>query len=304
MSGGLSDDLGERAGGRVEAASTRDGLGLGRGVRLGTSAEAIVDRLVEIRASLPAHPRVILGIAGAPGAGKSTIAGLLVQRLGPTAVLLPMDGYHLPQAELVRLGRRERMGAPDTFDVPAFVATLRALRSLRSLPLAEPSAETPRCPIGTVCDLSDCANWAPQEGDGGWVDWKGSTVAPAVASGTHSYICVDHSGVPVLAPGFDREIEEPVPDAIAIDQELSTVVVEGNYLLLDSGGWEEVSPLLDVTAFIEVDNDVRQARLTERHVRFGKNRADAAAWALGPDERNARTVAATAARADHVLRLA
>ncbi|MCY7413336.1 MAG: nucleoside/nucleotide kinase family protein, partial [Salinibacterium sp.] len=93
------------------------------------------------------------------------------------------------------------------------------------------------------------------------------------------------------------------PDAIAIGPELSTVVVEGNYLLLDSGGWEEVTPLLDLTVFVEVDDDVRRTRLIERHVRFGKSPADATAWALGPDERNAGTVSATAARAGHVLRL-
>jgi pantothenate kinase len=76
--------------------------------------------------------RILLGITGPPGAGKSTIAGRLVAELtdaGVRAVLVPMDGFHLPQATLVRLGRRDRMGAPDTFDADAFVALLTRLRS-------------------------------------------------------------------------------------------------------------------------------------------------------------------------------
>jgi pantothenate kinase len=75
--------------------------------------------------------RYLLGVAGAPGAGKSTWAAAEQRRLaadGTAAVVLPMDGFHLPQAELVRLGRRDRMGAPDTFDVDTFVATLELLR--------------------------------------------------------------------------------------------------------------------------------------------------------------------------------
>ena len=74
--------------------------------------------------------RRILGIAGAPGGGKSTLAAALIGELGPdTARLVGMDGFHLAQAELERLGRADRKGAPDTFDARGFAALLRRLRA-------------------------------------------------------------------------------------------------------------------------------------------------------------------------------
>ncbi|MCM2387047.1 nucleoside/nucleotide kinase family protein [Streptomyces albipurpureus] len=72
--------------------------------------------------------RRVLGIAGAPGAGKSTLAAHLTDALEGRAVLVPMDGFHLAQAELQRLGRAARKGAPDTFDPDGYAALLTRLR--------------------------------------------------------------------------------------------------------------------------------------------------------------------------------
>jgi pantothenate kinase len=62
-------------------------------------------------------------------AGKSTVARPLVDALDGAAVLAGMDGYHLAQSELQRLGRAERKGAPDTFDPAGYVTLLRRLRT-------------------------------------------------------------------------------------------------------------------------------------------------------------------------------
>lgn len=195
------------------------------------SALALAARIRE----LAAQRRVIVGITGEPGAGKSTFATGLAIHLGDDAIVVPMDGFHLPQAELVALGRRERMGAPDTFDVDGFAALLAALRA---------------------------------------------------------------DDAPVAAPDFDRGIDEAVPGAIQIDKRHRIVIVEGNYLLHDADGWERIAPLLDITAFLQLDANVRQERLIARHIRHGKTPDAARAWALGPDEQNAALIRAGANRAD------
>lgn len=85
------------------------------------------DHLLDRARALMAGGRAVLGICGAPGAGKSTLAARLAEAIGPAAVVVPMDGFHLHDDELARLGLGDRKGAPETFDVAGYVALLRRL---------------------------------------------------------------------------------------------------------------------------------------------------------------------------------
>ncbi len=186
--------------------------------------------------------RRLLGITGPPGAGKSTLAAAVVDALAGAAVLVPMDGFHLAQAELVRLGRADRKGAADTFDAAGYVALLERLRR----------------------------------------------AGPAT----------------VYAPEFRREIEEPVAGAIPVPPTVPLVVTEGNYLLLDEGGWAPVRALLDEVWYLDLAEPTRLARLIARHIAFGRPAPAAAAWARGTDQRNAELIARTRRRADLIIPMA
>ncbi|MEX8059529.1 nucleoside/nucleotide kinase family protein [Microbacterium sp. 16-032] len=97
-----------------------------------TTATATVhldDLVARARQLAASGERRILGVAGTPGAGKSTVSDALLAALGDDAVLVGMDGFHLANEELVRLGRRDRKGAPDTFDVEGYIALLDRIRA-------------------------------------------------------------------------------------------------------------------------------------------------------------------------------
>jgi pantothenate kinase len=183
--------------------------------------------------------RVLLGITGAPGAGKSTIAAALAAAIGPDACVVPMDGFHFSNAVLRGLGRAARKGAPDTFDVDGYAALLDRLRRADRV---------------------------------------------------------------VYAPSFDRQRDEPVAGDLAVPPSVRIVITEGNYLLIASHGWGRVRPLLDEVWHVDVDPAIRLERLIGRHREFGKDPDRARAWATGPDEANARLIAAQRTAADLIIR--
>jgi pantothenate kinase len=94
-----------------------------------TAAAELAGELVE-RAGIAA--RVLIALAGPPGAGKSTLASSLHQELirrGESAVVVPMDGFHFDDGILEARGDRTRKGAPHTFDIAGFAALLRRIKS-------------------------------------------------------------------------------------------------------------------------------------------------------------------------------
>ena len=137
--------------------------------------------------------RALVGIVGKPGAGKSTLSAYLLQELESSEVtVVPMDGYHLSNAVLQELGRADRKGAPDTFDVAGFASLLQRIRFEKTFD--------------------------------------------------------------IYYPVFDRAIEESIAAQGVVTQKTKVVIIEGNYLLHDSGGWEVIADLLDEIWFIDVDD--------------------------------------------------
>jgi len=82
-----------------------------------------------VQALLACGKRQVLGIVAAPGAGKSSLAQALQMQFGSALQVVPMDGFHLANSELLRLGRSGRKGAPDTFDAAGYLSLLQRIQA-------------------------------------------------------------------------------------------------------------------------------------------------------------------------------
>ena len=112
-----------RGGKRCQCGRRRYAAGVSSPTPVAGSFAELVDRASALAAR---SGRALLGLAGSPGAGKSTLAAALLSAI--PAGHVPMDGFHLADVALRALGRLAAKGAPDTFDVGGYLALLRRLR--------------------------------------------------------------------------------------------------------------------------------------------------------------------------------
>lgn len=116
----------------------------------GPAVDTIAGLIASIQARAGNASRYLVGIAGPPAAGKSTIAEAVAEGLtdlGETAVVVPMDGFHYDDAVLERLGLRSRKGSPPTFDCLGFEVLLKRLKSCEpdvAIPVFDRSLELSR----------------------------------------------------------------------------------------------------------------------------------------------------------------
>ena len=105
-----------------------------------------------------------------------------------------------------------------------------------------------------------------------------------------SFIERMHRGETVIAPSFDRSIDQSIASAIKISSEIDWIVVEGNYLLLEDEPWNKLYSYFDLTVFLTVDEHELKARLMQRWLSYGFNEQDAKIKIEQNDLQNARHI--------------
>lgn len=209
--------------------------------------------MVHASAACRSAGKFLVGVAGVPGSGKSSLAREVVARLnkrGTLAVNVPMDGFHYFKHQLDTMPdprvAHARRGAEWTFDASAFVTCLRQLKT------------GGRCSCHT---LAQSRFALPRRLCGGCM----CCTTHHAASEGHPSSCAGRG----VAPSFDHGVGDPRPGMIEVDEQHQVLVAEGNYLLLAAEPWCHLQPLWDDTWYIDCEVDVAMQRVFERQTGNG-----------------------------------
>ncbi|KAK7675867.1 hypothetical protein QCA50_021199 [Cerrena zonata] len=189
-------------------------------------AEYLVDRLTQKQDD----QRLLVGIAGVPASGKSTLCQIIINHVNrkwqqkhnipEVAVVVGLDGWHFTRAQLDAMPdpklAHDRRGAHWTFDGESYTDFMRELQKVPS-----------------------------------------STAIPLTSVNI------------VHAPSFSHELKDPTPRAVAIHPYHRLVVVEGLYTFLGIPPWNEAGEMLDERWWVEIGEEEAEKRLVLRHVKSG-----------------------------------
>ena len=180
--------------------------------------------------------RRFVAIVGPPASGKSTLANQLQKQISGSCVV-PMDGFHLSNEQLKKIGLSNRKGSPDTFDV----------------------------------------------------------------GGLELIIAKILGGGNVMFPTFDRSIDSVIPNGGMVNSEDHTILVEGNYLILNKVPWNRLSAYWDFSIMLKIPFEILEKRLMERWIANGFDANQAALKAKNNDLPNAMVIENNSIKADYCL---
>jgi pantothenate kinase len=262
--------------------------------------------------------RILVGICGAPGAGKTVFSAILSKALNllfssqstsqkqeeneleedPSSsccCVLGMDAYHLPNqyldshfvldAEGKTVPLRLFKGAPHTFDAQSFINDLEKLRNRKNnIPQLSSSKNT----NGSSNGKNEQTNTEKERNENENVNENENENE-------------NDNSEEIRLPVYDRKLHDPVPGALIVKAQHKFVLVEGMLLLCEEAGFERVKPHLDLCIYLDVSHEETRRRVVERKVLGGRDKEDAERHYERVDKPNACRVAGSKSRADLVL---
>ncbi len=109
-------------------------------------------------------------------------------------------------------------------------------------------------------------------------------------------------GEDVTLPVYSRTLHEPIENQIRITKKRAVLLIEGNWLLHNSHGWDKVKKELDYCYYLESDAATAKQEVIKRHIEGGRTKRNAVSFYNKSDSKNNKIIDAEKKRADEILK--